>query len=537
MNKRSGRFVGNVVTVGSAMVAVAAVLTASVTTPVFAQAPAPATAPAPVAHIPAPGSLKDAYKGDFLIGTALDIRSETEFSPDQLAMIKEQYNIITPENSMKPQNIHPEENRWTFELADRLVDFCQKNNIQVMGHNLCWHSQTPNWFFVDDQGNTVAKDVLMARFKNHIETEVGHFKGKIKGWDVVNEAINDGGNPGPDNPANLRPTNKWYQILGPDYLTYAFKWAHEADPGADLHYNDYNIEQGAMRDTGKHHYSMVLLKKLIADGAPITAVGIQGHWSVGGVPFADIDKSISDYQSLGLKVMISELDLTMGFQAGGQLNGAGGAPGGAPGGGFGRPGRGGPGGAGGAPDGAPTPPPAGPGARFEDFFPEYLTAANAPAPAGGGAPGAGGPGGFGGGRGFGGGGFGGGGGGGFGGGGGRGFGGGGGRGRGGAPATPEQLKAQADDYAKLFAIFMKHKDVVTRVTFWGINDARSWRAGQNPLIFDGNDNPKPDFQAILDEAKGIGPGVPTENEVAPGRGGRGNRGGGNGAPAGAPPAQ
>jgi len=341
-------------------------------------------------------SLKDAYKDDFLIGTALDFRTPEEFNDKELGIIKSQFNVITPENSMKPGEIHPTEDRWNWETPDRLVEFCQDNHITVMGHCLVWHSQTAPWFFEGENGQPVTKEKALARLEKHIKTEVGHFKGKIKGWDVVNEAIREGGNEETAKTENLRPNVPWFKAIGPEYLTYAFKFAHEADPNADLHYNDYGIEKGS-----KHESSLVLLKRLIAEGAPITAVGIQGHFSLRNMPYEELDKAIDDYKALGLKVMISELDITMRGGGGGQLGGQG-------------------------------------------------SDGQAARPAG---------------------------------------------------ASEEQLKAQAEAYAKLFAIFRKHKDAITRVTFWGLNDQRSWRRGQYPLLFDGNYDPKPALQAIADVAK------------------------------------
>jgi GH35 family endo-1,4-beta-xylanase len=352
-------------------------------------------------------SLKDIYAGDFLIGTAIDFRRPDEFNPRELEIIKSQFSIITPENSMKPQ-MQARPDQWNWTIADNLVKFCQENNIKVHGHTLAWHAQTPNWFFTGDDGQPVTRDVAIARLKTHIQTEVGHFKGKVYSWDVVNEAINDGG---PADTENLRKS-PWVRAIGPDYITMAFKFAHEADPDAKLYYNDYNIEHGS-----KHKNSLILLKRLISDGAPINGVGIQGHWSLSNTPFKDIDQAIADYKELGLKVSISELDITIQGQGGGQLNPAATAP-------------------------AAAQPPA------------TATAATAPTTA---------------------------------------------RdriGRGRGPATPEQLTAQANAYAHLFQIFLTHKDVIERVTFWGLNDRRSWRPGQHPLLFDENNLPKPAIRAI-----------------------------------------
>ena len=202
--------------------------------------------------------LKDIFAKDFPIGTAIDFRTPDEFSAKELEIIKSQFNIITPENSMKPALIHPAKNVWDWTVADRLVQFCQANHIQVAGHTLAWHGQTGNWFFVDDQGKPVTRDVAIARLKDHIETEVGHFKGKVVAWDVVNEAISDGGK---SDGENLRQS-PWMRVIGPEYITDAFKFAHEADPAAQLYYNDYNIERG-----NKHQSSLVLLKRLLRDGA------------------------------------------------------------------------------------------------------------------------------------------------------------------------------------------------------------------------------------------------------------------------------
>jgi endo-1,4-beta-xylanase len=459
--------------------------------------------------------LKDAYAGKFLIGTAGDV--PRGYSAAELANIKANYNIITPENSMKPQPTHPSENVYEFRTPDALVLWCQTNHIKVWGHNLAWHTQTAPWFFQGINGGPVTRELAMERLSNHIHTVAGHFKGKLVGWDVVNEAIDDRNNNG--QPDNLR-NDSWYRVIGSNYLTMAFKWAHEADPKAKLYYNDYNIEQGAVRNTGKHAASMSLLKRMIKDGAPINGVGIQGHWHL-DTDLADVDKAISDYQSLGLKVSISELDVTATGGNSGAFNAGGG-------GGFGR--------GGGAltaeqntqfnaaitnvqaelatlqdkQNAAQKDVITAVLARSDDaavrsklealadiqtdmamlrytkgvakvaptITDEQKSTINAtPAPTyyalfGGNPPPA--AGGRGGGRG----------------------------GGGGAPISADALQKQAQVYAKLFDIFNRHANTISRVTFWGISDTRSWRAGQAALVFDGQLNPKPAYQAILDVAKG-----------------------------------
>ena len=211
-------------------------------------------------------SLKDACRGVFLIGTAFDFRTPAEFTPAEINFIKAQFNAITPENSMKPGPVHPQEESWNWTPPDTLVQFGQENDIRTFGHTLVWHSQTNPWFF-----DGATRDTLLARLKNHIHTLVGRYKGKMSGWDVVNEAINDGDTGGGE---NLRES-QWLKIVGPDFLTQAFTFAREADPAVPLLYNDYSIESGA-----KHQSSLRLLRRLIAEGAPITGVGIQGHWSL-----------------------------------------------------------------------------------------------------------------------------------------------------------------------------------------------------------------------------------------------------------------
>jgi GH35 family endo-1,4-beta-xylanase len=330
---------------------------------------------------PAAPAIKDVYKNHFLIGTAGDIPGN--YSDAELALVTGHFNVVTPENCMKPGPIHPSEDRWSFERPDALVKWCADNKLAVHGHTLVWHAQTNNWFFAGGD-----KEVVTKRMKDHITALVGRYKGKVQGWDVVNEAINDGGNPETAKTENLR-NSQWLRAVGPEFLTLAFKYAHDADPDAKLYYNDYGIEVGP-----KHESSMVLLRRLIKDGAPVHGVGIQGHWSTANVPYEAIDRAIKDYASLGLKVSITELDVTIRGAAGGQF---------------------------------------GPGRPREV-----------------------------------------------------------------APPSAEDLKAQADAYAKLFAIFIKHKDVIERVTFWGLSDRRTWRFGQHPLIFDAGNQRKPAYAAITD---------------------------------------
>jgi len=345
-----------------------------------ASRPVSAPGAAPTVHQNGP-NIKEVYKAHFLVGAAGDL--PVSYSDAERRLVEENFNVVTPENCMKPGPIHPREDSWRFERPDALVAWCVDNHIAVHGHTLVWHAQTSDWFFRDGDRATVTR-----RMKDHIRTLVGRYKGRIRSWDVVNEAINDRPDPRTE---NLRRSS-WVQAMGPEFVTLAFRFAHEADPDAVLYYNDYGIEAGP-----KHASSMRLLKRLIREGAPIHGVGIQGHWSTAHIPYEALDKAIADYASLGLKVSITELDVTIRGASGGQ---------------FGR--------------------------GFSRRF-----------------------------------------------------------GRDASP-SPEDLKAQADAYGRLFAIFIKHKDVVERVTFWGLSDRRTWRRGQHPLIFDADNRRKPAYAAIVD---------------------------------------
>ena len=246
---------------------------------------------------PAPEKgLKDYYKDYFLMGVAV---SPQGLKGAEGELIKQQFNSITPENAMKMGPIHPEENRYFWKDADEIVQFAQDNKVRVRGHNLLWHEQTPKWLFKDAAGKQVSKEVLLKRLKDHIDTVVKRYKGKIYAWDVVNEAISD-------NPQEFLRNSEWYQICGEDFIVKAFEYAHAADPKAVLFYNDYNTERPEKRER-----VYKLLKKLKDAKVPIDAVGLQGHWSLEEPTEAELRKAIEQYSSLGLKVQITELDVSI----------------------------------------------------------------------------------------------------------------------------------------------------------------------------------------------------------------------------------
>jgi endo-1,4-beta-xylanase len=241
-------------------------------------------------------TLKEAYKNYFPVGVAVGAK---QLKGSEAELIKQQFNSITPENAMKMGPIHPEENRYFWTDADAIVDFAQQNKLRVRGHNLLWHEQTPKWLFKDAEGKQVSKEVLLKRLHDHIFTVVERYKGKIYAWDVVNEAISD-------NPNEFLRDTEWYKICGEDFIAKAFEYAHEADPKAVLFYNDYNTERPEKRER-----VYKLLKKLKDAKVPIDAVGLQGHWSLQEPTEAELRKAIEQYSSLGLKVQITELDVSI----------------------------------------------------------------------------------------------------------------------------------------------------------------------------------------------------------------------------------
>jgi endo-1,4-beta-xylanase len=242
-------------------------------------------------------TLKDAFANKFYIGTAMNAEQIMGTDTATVEVIKANFNAIVAENCMKSALIQPEEGKFDFELADKFVEFGEKNNMYITGHTLIWHSQVPNWLFVDSLGNDVSPEVLTERMKTHIFTVMGRYKGKIKGWDVVNEAVEDNGS---------YRNSKFFQILGEDFIKLAFQFAHEADPDAELYYNDYSMAIPSKRDG-----VVAMVKKLQEQGVKIDGIGMQGHVSIDGPTIEEFEKSIEAFAALGVKVMITELDMTV----------------------------------------------------------------------------------------------------------------------------------------------------------------------------------------------------------------------------------
>ena len=244
-----------------------------------------------------PDTLKEALAGKFYIGTALNADQITGKDTASVRVIKEQFSAIVAENCMKSGPIHPRENEYDFALADQFVEFGVQNDLVVTGHTLVWHSQAPRWMFTDSLGVNVSKELLISRMKEHITTVVGRYKGKIKGWDVVNEAIEDDG--------SFRKT-KYYEILGEDYIRMAFEFAHEADPDAELYYNDYS-----MALPGRRNGVVEMVKKLQALGVKIDGIGMQCHIGLDHPEISEFEKSVEAFKALGVKVMITEMDISV----------------------------------------------------------------------------------------------------------------------------------------------------------------------------------------------------------------------------------
>ncbi len=243
-------------------------------------------------------ALKDVFASKFMIGAALNegqIRGQAPAG--EAALIERQFNTVTPENILKWQGVHPKVGQYNFAPVDKLVELAEANGQFVVGHTLVWHQQTPDWVFEDADGKPLSREALLARMKEHILTVVGRYKGRIGGWDVVNEAV--------DGDGSLRKT-KWLEIIGPDFIAKAFEYAHAADPDAELYYNDYDMWKQDHRDG-----VVKLVTDLKGQGLRVDGIGMQGHWGLDYPPLNEIEDSIQAYASVGVKVMITEMEITV----------------------------------------------------------------------------------------------------------------------------------------------------------------------------------------------------------------------------------
>lgn len=241
--------------------------------------------------------LKDYYHNYFNIGVAV---SPQALKTDETALILQQFNSLTPENAMKMGPVHPKENLYNWIGADAIAAFAVKNKIKLRGHCLCWHNQTPLWFFTDSAtGKQVTKEILLQRLKDHITTVVTRFKGTVYAWDVVNEVISD------KKDEYFRPS-LFYQICGEEFVAKAFEYAHAADPAALLFYNDYNEINPVKREK-----IIRMVQGLQAKGVPINGIGLQCHWAVNEPSREQLENTLADFSKLGLKIQITELDISV----------------------------------------------------------------------------------------------------------------------------------------------------------------------------------------------------------------------------------
>ncbi|MFC5530624.1 endo-1,4-beta-xylanase [Cohnella yongneupensis] len=239
--------------------------------------------------------LYEAFEGAFDIGAAVNPRTLAQAG----SLIAAQYNSLTAENEMKFARVHPSEDKYMFDDADTIVKFAREHGKRMRGHTLVWHNQTTDWVFQGRDGGLADRETLLSRMKSHIDTVVKRYKDDIYCWDVVNEAVADDGN-------ELLRRSPWLDIAGEDFIAKAFEYAHEADPNALLFYNDYNECSPVKRER-----IYTLAKSLLERGVPIHGIGMQGHWGLTSPTLDEIRVSIERYAELGLKLQVTELDLSV----------------------------------------------------------------------------------------------------------------------------------------------------------------------------------------------------------------------------------
>jgi len=345
-------------------------------------------------------SLKQTFLNDFYMGAALNANHINGTDTLALKVLQKEFNTITPENVMKWMYIHPERDSFYFDMVDKYVALGEKNDMHIVGHTLVWHSQIASWM------NEITDSTEMANYmKAHINTIVNRYKNRINSWDVVNEALNDDG--------TLRES-LFLKVMGEGYIEQAFKLAATADPEAELVYNDYNLS-----NSEKRAGLVRLVKQLKANGAKIDAIGMQGHYGLTSPSIEDIEKSILTYADLDVKVLITELDISI----------------------------------------LPNPWDL-EGAAVEQNYDQLKgDSLMNPYPN--------------------------------------------------PDNLPDSVKMKiAKRYEDIFSLFLKHKDKISRVTFWGVNDGQSWlnnwpiKGRTNyPLLFDRKFKPKKAYKSVMNLKK------------------------------------
>ena len=373
-------------------------LAAASATAACARTPRVATTTATTATTTAAPALRDVFRDAFLVGAALNPGQFSERDARAAALVKAQFNTASPENVLKWEVVQPRPgpNGYDFAAADRYVAFAERNGLFPIGHTLVWHNQTPRWVFEDAAGRPASRDTVLARMREHILTVVGRYRGRIKGWDVVNEALAEDG--------ALRQT-PWLRTVGEDYLVKAYEYAREADPQAELYYNDFSLEHAPKRAG-----AVALIRRLQAAGVPLKAIGTQEHNKMAWPTVAQIDSTITAFAATGVRVNVTELDVDVLPPATGSI-------------------------------GAEVSMRAQARAALDPYT-------------------------------------------------------------GGLPDSVQQALARR--YAELFGVYLRHRAVIDRVTFWNVTDADSWLndwpvTGRtaHPLLFDRQARPKPAFAAVV----------------------------------------
>ncbi len=241
--------------------------------------------------------LKDALGSHFLVSVALNAEQVSEGDPLTNTLVERHFNAVVAENCMKVEELQPREGEFNFRAADSLVEYAQEHHLALTGHVLVWHSQTPQWMFENEDGTPCSRERLISRMQTHIRTVVGHFRGKVRGWDVVNEMMEDDG--------TLR-RSPYLEIIGPEYIEMALRIAHEADPDAELYLNDYSMSNPKKREA-----YIRLIRQLKEKGVRLDAIGMQSHVGLNYPDLSDYEASIEAFAREGVKVMITELDMSV----------------------------------------------------------------------------------------------------------------------------------------------------------------------------------------------------------------------------------
>jgi len=319
--------------------------------------------------------LKNLYRDHFKLGNIYTPKEQATKKGNEIAA---HFDIITPENIMKPALMQPKKGEFLFHLADDMFAYAQKHDLEVAGHTLVWHQQSLKW--LEDHAST--REEAIAYMRKHMEAVMKRYHGKIAAWDVVNEAIKDDIREDTANWRSHLRDSKWLRLIGDDYIQIAFQMAHEIDPNATLYYNDYNLNY-----TNKAEVVYHMVKEMRESGIPVHGIGMQGHYHT-NTPISTVEASIKLFAKIpGIKISFTELDITV------------------------------------------------TGSEQRDAL------------------------------------------------------------------TVEQSILQAQKYAELFQLFKAYDHLIERVTFWGYDDASSWRSDRFPNLWNHDFTPKPAFQAVLNPEK------------------------------------